>query len=83
MLCLITKASDDDYYEIKEVNTLEEMLQISPDIIVGQNLLTSEEARECNNWRKQAGEENFYKEEDVPLFDEIEVELMIHDSYIY
>ena len=76
MLAIITKASDDFWYELKEVNTIKELFDIYHSTIVKKNTY--------QRWTKK----NFLdcwddvKEEDIPLMQKAECHIIIYDSYV-
>lgn len=76
MLAIITKVTSDYWYEIKEVNTIEELFKIYHSTIVGKN--------EYHNWT----EEDFLmywdgiKKEDIPLMQRAECHITIYDDYV-
>ena len=72
MLVLITKASDDYWYDFKEVNTLEEVLEISPKVVIGKNYHTEDEGEFWENFKK----------EDIPKLKQAKIEIMIYDYWI-
>lgn len=76
MLALITKASEDYWYEIKEVNTIEELFKIYPSTIVEKN--------EYKDW-KDFTFLNFWdgiKKEDIPLIRKAECHITIYNDYV-
>lgn len=76
MLAVITKASDDYYYELKEIFTIKELFEIYNRVVVEPNPYT--------NWTK----ESFLcywdeiKEEDISLMQKAECHIIIYDYYI-
>ena len=76
MLVLITKASDYDFYEFKEITAVEDLLKINPSVIVNKNRF--------QNW----GEDELlycwdgFKKEDVSLMRKAEIEVEIYDDYV-
>lgn len=72
MLALITKASDDFYYEFKEVNTIEDIRAIYKTVIISTNYFSSDcEGRFWDGMKKT----------DIPLLDKAEIEIKIYDDY--
>ena len=72
MLVLITKASDDYWYEFKEVNTLEEVLKIAPRVVIETNCHTEDEVEFWEGFKK----------EDIPKLKQAKINIMIYDSWI-
>jgi hypothetical protein len=72
MLALITKASDDYWYQFKEVNTLESLLKIADSLIVSQNTYTKDI---LDFW-------DGFKEEDIPKLEKAKIEIKIYDDYV-
>lgn len=76
MLALITKASDDYWYEFKEVETVADLFKIYDCTIVEKN--------EYADWDEQA----FFwfwegvKKEDIPSFQKAECHITIYDDYV-
>lgn len=75
MLAIITKASDDYYYELKEVSTIEDLFKIyNHGVIVEPNPYTYTDSI------------FFYwdgmKKEDMPLVRKAECHITIYDDYI-
>ena len=76
MLAIITKANDDYWYEIKEINTIEELFKIYHSTIVEKN--------EYHNWT----ENDFLdfwddiKKEDIPLMQKAKCHITIYNSYV-
>ena len=72
MLALITKASDDYWYQFKEINTLESLLKIANSLIVSPNTYTKDI---INFW-------DGFKEEDMPKLEKAKIEVKIYDDYV-
>lgn len=72
MLVLITKASDDYWYEFKTVNTLEEVLQLAPRVVIEKNLYTEDEVKFWEGFKK----------EDIPKLKKAKINIMIYDDWI-
>lgn len=72
MLAIITKASDDYYYNFKNINSLEDILSIHPRIIIERNLYTRDIVE---FWEG-------FKPEDIPKLEEAEINIIIYDDYI-
>ena len=76
MLALITKANDDYWYELKEINTIKELFDIYHSLIV--------EGNEYKNW-KDYELLNFWdgiKKEDIPLIKKAECHITIYNGYV-
>lgn len=72
MLVLIKKASDDDWYQFKNINTLEEVLKIAPTVIVSKNKYTKSILK---YWEG-------FKQEDIPKLEQAKIKIMIYDDWI-
>lgn len=72
MLVLITKASDDYWYEFKNVNTLEEVLKIAPRVIIERNLYTEDEVKFWEGFKK----------EDISKLKQAKINITIYDDWI-
>ena len=72
MLELITKASEDYWYEFKEINKVEELLNIYHRIIVEKNHYNKEIVSFWDD----------FKEEDIPLLEKAELHITIYDSWV-
>ena len=72
MLAIITKANDDYWYELKEVNTIKELFDIYPSVIVEKN-----EYKNLNLdfW-------DGIKKEDIPLIRKAECHIIIYNDYV-
>lgn len=75
MLVLITKASDDDYYEFDEIDTMNDLLKIEGPVIVSSN--------EFSDWTITSILRGLsVSEEDAHLIQEAECHIIIYDDYI-
>lgn len=76
MLALITKASNNYWYEIKEINTIKELFKIYPSTIVEEN--------EYKNWKDYMFLDFWdgIKKEDIPLIKKAECHITIYNDYI-
>lgn len=76
MLAIITKANDDYWYELKEVNTIKELFNIYPSVIVEKN--------EYKNWKDYEFLDfwNGIKKEDIPLIRKAECHIIIYNDYV-
>lgn len=72
MLALITKASDSYWYEFKEINTLDDLLEIYPSIVVEQNHYDKESTKFWDG----------FKEEDVPKMEKAKINVIIYDYWL-
>ena len=72
MLVLITQASDDYWYDFKEVNTLEEVLKIAPEVVIQTNQYTEDEVEFWEGFKK----------EDIPKLKQAKINIMIYDDWI-
>lgn len=72
MLVLITKASDDYWYQFRNINTLEEALKIAPRIIVEKNYYTEDEVKFWDGFKK----------EDIPKLKQVKINITIYDDYV-
>lgn len=72
MLVLITKASDNYWYDFKEVNTLEEVLKIGPRVVIETNSHTEDEVEFWEGFKK----------EDIPKLKQAKINIIIYDSLI-
>ena len=78
MLVLVTKASDDYWYQIRTVETIDDLFKIDKD----QDLILS-----YNHYKDWTDEEllEFWKgikKEDIPLIKKIDYHINIYDDYI-
>lgn len=72
MLVFVTKASDDYWYDFKEVNTLDELMDIYPQVIV-------------KRYTYYEGDFDFwdsFKEEDIPKAEKAKIQVTIYDDYV-
>ena len=76
MLAIITKANDDYWYELKEVNTIEELFNIYDSVIVEKN--------EYKNWEDYIFLDFWddIKKEDIPLIKKAECHIIIYNDYV-
>lgn len=76
MLALITKASDDYWYEFKEVETIADLFKIYSYTIVEEN--------DYSGWDEQLLLDCWegIKKEDIPLFLKAECHITIYDDYV-
>jgi len=72
MLVLVTKASDDYWYEFKEVNTIEDLLKIDDSIIIKPNYYNKDVVQYWDG----------FKEEDISKLEKAKVNVIIYDDYI-
>ena len=76
MLAIITKANDDYWYELKEINTIKELFDIYHSVIVERN--------EYKNW-KDYELLDFWdgiKKEDISLIKKAECHITIYNGYV-
>ena len=73
MLVLVTKTSDDYWYDFKEVNTLDELMKIHHVVIVKENHFTNPNI--FKNW-------DDFKKEDIPKAISAKYHVTIYDGYI-
>lgn len=72
MLVFVTKASDDDWYDFKEVNTLDDLMEIHNSVIVEKNILYPSY---FDFWKG-------FKKEDIPKAISAKYHVIIYDSYV-
>ena len=72
MLALITKASDSYWYEFKEINTVDDLLEIYDGIIVESNHFDKEDTKYWDGFKK----------EDVPKIEKAKINVIIYDDYV-
>lgn len=72
MLAIITKASEDYWYEFKEIKTIEDVLKIYPSVIIGKNHYS---INDVFHWKG-------FKEEDIPLLEQTKIHITIYDYWI-
>lgn len=76
MLAIITKANDDYWYELKEINTIKELFDIYHSVIVEEN--------EYKNWEDDEFLDFWdgIKKEDIPLIKKAECHITIYNGYV-
>ena len=76
MLAIITKANDDYWYELKEINTIKELFDIYHSVIVKRN--------EYKNWKDYEFLDFWdgIKKEDIPLIKKAECHITIYNDYV-
>lgn len=72
MLAIVTKASEDYWYEFKEINKVEELLNIYHSVIVEKNDYNE---KIVSFW-------DGFKEEDIPLLEKAKLHITIYDSWV-
>ena len=72
MLVFITKASDDYWYDFKEVNTLDDLMKIHDYVIVEKNILYP---GDFDFWED-------FKKEDIPKAISAKYHVTIYDDYV-
>lgn len=72
MLAIITKASSDYWYKIKEIKTLKDVLNLYPRCIVEENDLGVDLVPYWDGFRK----------EDIPLLKKAKCHITIYDNYV-
>lgn len=72
MLVFITKASDNNWYDFKEVNTLEEVLKIAHRVVIEKNSYTEDEVEFWDGFKK----------EDIPKLKQAKINILIYDNWI-
>lgn len=72
MLVLITKASDDFYYEFKEISKIEDLLEIDENLIISPNPYTEDDVEFWDG----------FLEEDIDKLKKAKIEVKIYDSYV-
>ena len=79
MLAIITKANDDYWYELKEINTIKELFDIYHSVIV-----EDVEENEYKNWKDYELLDfwNGIKKEDIPLIKKAECHITIYNGYV-
>ena len=77
MLVFVTKASDDYWYDFKEVNTLDDLMKIYDYIIIEKNTLYNNETEEffTKFWED-------FKKEDIPKAISAKYHVIIYDDYV-
>ena len=76
MLALITKASEDFWYQFKEINTISDLLNMYYSVVVEKN--------EYTGWSKDMFLEFWdgIQEKDIPYFKKAECHVIIYDSWL-
>lgn len=72
MLVFVTKASDDYWYDFREVNTLDDLMEIHDYVIVEKNNLYP---GDFDFWEG-------FKKEDIPKAVSAKYHVIIYDSYV-
>ncbi len=72
MLAIIVKASDWKWYEFKELKTIEDILNIYPEVIISKNDYTLDIAEYWDGFKK----------EDESLLEQATIKVTIYDDYI-
>ena len=72
MLALVTKASDDSYYEFKEVNSVEDILKIDSCVVITPSYYIKNDAKYWDGFLK----------EDIDKLEKAKIEIEIYDDYI-
>lgn len=72
MLVFVTKASDDYWYDFKEVNTLDDLMEIHDYVIVEKNILYPDD---FDFWEG-------FKKEDIPKAISAKYHVTIYDDYV-
>ena len=73
MLVFVTKASDDYWYDFKEINTLDDLMKIYHSVIVEVNDFTNPDY--FKYW-------DDFKKEDIPKAISAKYHVIIYDSYV-
>lgn len=76
MLAIITKADDDYWYEIKEINTIEDLFKIYHSTIVEENEFRNWTEKDFLNYR------NDINKKDIPLIQKAKCHVIIYNSYV-
>lgn len=76
MLALITKASEDYWYEFEEVETVADLFKIYDCIIVEENNYADWNEHDLRCFWEGI------KKEDIPLFQQAECHITIYDDYV-
>lgn len=76
MLAIITKANDDYWYELKEINTIKELFDIYHSVIVEEN--------EYEDWKDYEFLDFWdgIKKEDISLIKKAECHITIYNDYV-
>ena len=72
MLVFVTKASDDYWYDFKEINTLDDLMEIHNSVIVEKNNLYP---GDFDFWEG-------FKKKDIPKAISAKYHVIIYDSYV-
>ena len=72
MLVFVTKASDDYWYDFREVNTLDDLMEIHDYVIVEKNILYP---GDFDFWED-------FKKEDIPKAISAKYHVTIYDDYV-
>ena len=72
MLAIITKASDDYWYEFKEIKEVDDIISIHPSLVIEPNDFSTDMVEFWEGFR----------EDDVPLLESANLHIIIYDSYI-
>lgn len=72
MLVFVTKASDDYWYNFKEVNTLDDLMELHNSVIVEKNNLYP---GDFDFW-------DSFKKKDIPKAISAKYHVIIYDSYV-
>lgn len=72
MLVIVTKASDDYWYEFRVINTIEDLLKIYPYTIIKPNYFDESDVEYWDNFKK----------EDISKLKKAKAEVIIYDDYI-
>ena len=72
MLVIVTKASNDYWYEFRVITSIDALLKIYPQTIVRPNYYDETAVKYWDNFKK----------EDIPKLKEAKAEVVIYDDYI-
>ena len=76
MLAIITKANDDYWYELKEINTIKELFDIYHTVIViGNEYINWKDYKFLDFW-------DGIKKEDIPLIKKAKCHITIYNGYV-
>jgi len=75
MLVLVFKASSDDWYRIRNVETIEDILAIAPRVILEQNFFENENVEDLRS-------DGSFKPNDCEVIPRIKYSVTIYDDYI-
>ena len=73
MLAIITKANDDYWYDFKEINTIEDLLNIDENTIVEPNFYDEDTVKYWDGFKK----------EDISKINKAKINVIIHNDYVY